>query len=48
MRRGRDDLLLALQLLLVVECAPRGYGGDHLAFCRRMLAEAVARLRALG
>ncbi|MER7667326.1 aminoglycoside phosphotransferase family protein [Kitasatospora sp. NPDC096128] len=39
---------LYLALLLVVECAPRGYGGDHLAFCHRMLADAVAGLRALG
>ncbi|MFC5661696.1 phosphotransferase family protein [Kitasatospora misakiensis] len=39
---------LYLALLLVVECAPRGYEGDHLAFCRRLLVEAVARLRALG
>ncbi|AJF63290.1 phosphotransferase family protein [Streptomyces vietnamensis] len=39
---------LYLGLLLVVECAPRGYGGEHLAFCRRMLADAVTRLRALG
>jgi aminoglycoside phosphotransferase (APT) family kinase protein len=39
---------LYLALLLVVECAPRGYGEDHLAFCRRMLADSVARLRALG
>ncbi|WBP84740.1 phosphotransferase [Kitasatospora cathayae] len=39
---------LYLGLLLVVECAPRGYGEDHLAFCRRMLADAIARLRAMG
>ncbi|MEU5116432.1 aminoglycoside phosphotransferase family protein [Streptomyces longwoodensis] len=39
---------LYLGLLLVVECGPRGYVGDHLAFCRRTLAEAVAELRALG
>ena len=39
---------LYLGLLLVVECAPRGYGEDHLAFCRRMLADSIARLRALG
>ncbi|MFF8593904.1 phosphotransferase family protein [Streptomyces sp. NPDC015220] len=39
---------LYLGLLLVVECGPRGYGPDHLAFCRRTLAEAGSRLRALG
>ncbi|MET9112616.1 aminoglycoside phosphotransferase family protein [Streptomyces longwoodensis] len=39
---------LYLGLLLVVECGPRGYAGDHLAFCRRTLAGAVADLRALG
>ncbi|MFG3054720.1 hypothetical protein ACGFZP_27725 [Kitasatospora sp. NPDC048239] len=38
---------LYLGLLLVVECAPRGYGEEHLAFCHRMLAEALTRLRAL-
>ncbi|MER6348073.1 phosphotransferase family protein [Streptomyces sp. NPDC001595] len=39
---------LYLGLLLVVECGPRGYGSEHLASCRRTLAESVARLRALG
>ncbi|MGW2815569.1 phosphotransferase family protein [Streptomyces sp. NPDC001415] len=33
---------------LATGCAPRGYGGDHLAFCHGMLAEAVVRLRAPG
>lgn len=36
---------LYLGLLLVVECGPRGYGPDHLAFCRRTLADAVTALR---
>ncbi|MFF8280096.1 phosphotransferase family protein [Streptomyces lateritius] len=36
---------LYLGLLLVVECGPRGFGPAHLAFCRRMLADAVTRLR---
>jgi len=36
---------LHLGLLLVVECGPRGYGPEHQAFCHRMLAEAVTRLR---
>jgi aminoglycoside phosphotransferase (APT) family kinase protein len=39
---------LYLGLLLVVECGPRGYGGDHLAFCRRTLGESITGLRALG
>jgi aminoglycoside phosphotransferase (APT) family kinase protein len=38
---------LYLGLLLVVECGPRGYGPDHLAFCRRLLTGALDRLRAL-
>ncbi|MFJ9770631.1 phosphotransferase family protein [Kitasatospora sp. NPDC101157] len=48
-RRHREALYrLYLGLLLVVECAPRGFGEDHLGFCRRMLSEAVAGLRSLG
>ncbi|MGW0187409.1 phosphotransferase family protein [Streptomyces sp. NPDC003362] len=39
---------LYLGLLLVVECGPRGYGADHLAFARRSLTEAAAGLRSLG
>ncbi|MFI6039757.1 phosphotransferase family protein [Streptomyces sp. NPDC051315] len=39
---------LYLGLLLVIECGPRGYGPDHLALCRRTLADTVTRLRALG
>ncbi|GHH04748.1 phosphotransferase family protein [Streptomyces lanatus] len=39
---------LYLGLLLVVECGPRGYGGDHLAYCRRTLAGHLAGVRALG
>ncbi|WP_158853818.1 phosphotransferase family protein [Saccharothrix deserti] len=39
---------LYLGLLLVIECGPRGYGPDHLAFCRRTLADNLAGLRALG
>ncbi len=39
---------LYLGLLLVVECGPRGFGPEHLAFCRRKLAEAVTRLRTCG
>lgn len=39
---------LYLGLLLVIECGPRGFGPGHLAFCRRMLAESVTRLRQLG
>ncbi|MFI2436680.1 phosphotransferase family protein [Streptomyces sp. NPDC018693] len=38
---------LYLGLLLVVECGPRGYGADHLAFCKHSLAEAITQLRAL-
>lgn len=37
---------LYLGLLLVVECGPRGFGPTHVAFCRRMLTDAVTRLRA--
>ncbi|MCC8243144.1 phosphotransferase family protein [Saccharothrix luteola] len=39
---------LYLGLLLVIECGPRGYGPDHLAFCGRYLADSLDRLRALG
>jgi aminoglycoside phosphotransferase (APT) family kinase protein len=39
---------LYLGLLLVVECGPRGFGADHLAFCRSYLADSITRLRALG
>ncbi|MFE5816116.1 phosphotransferase family protein [Streptomyces sp. NPDC056479] len=39
---------LYLGLVLVVECGPRGYGTDHLAYCRRALAEGLAGVRALG
>ncbi|GAA0672425.1 aminoglycoside phosphotransferase family protein [Kitasatospora atroaurantiaca] len=39
---------LYLALLLVVECGPRGYRGEHVSFCRGMVAEAVDRVRALG
>ncbi|WP_225850439.1 phosphotransferase family protein [Streptomyces sp. HPF1205] len=39
---------LYLALILVVECGPRGYGQEHLAFCRQNLAESAARVRALG
>ncbi|BFV55655.1 aminoglycoside phosphotransferase family protein [Kitasatospora sp. CMC57] len=39
---------LYLGLLLVVECGPRGYGADHLVFCRGFLDESIARIRAMG
>jgi fructosamine-3-kinase len=39
---------LYLGLLLVVECGPRGYGPDHLSFCRGTLADALTRLQRLG
>ena len=39
---------LYLGLLLVVECGPRGYGPDHLAYCRRTLDDNLAGVRALG
>ncbi|MEV1118229.1 aminoglycoside phosphotransferase family protein [Actinosynnema sp. NPDC049800] len=39
---------LYLGLLLVIECGPRGYGPDHLAFCRGYLADGFDRLRTLG
>ncbi|RSM82875.1 aminoglycoside phosphotransferase family protein [Streptomyces sp. WAC 01325] len=39
---------LYLGLLLVVECGPRGYGSDHLAYCRRTLDDNLAGVRALG
>ncbi|MEU1181167.1 aminoglycoside phosphotransferase family protein [Streptomyces sp. NPDC005820] len=39
---------LYLGLLLVVECGPRGYEGDHATWCRGFLAERVTALRALG
>ncbi|MFJ5774263.1 phosphotransferase family protein [Streptomyces sp. NPDC093094] len=35
-------------LLLVVECGPRGYGAEHLAMCRRTLAESITALRSSG
>ncbi|WP_089103144.1 phosphotransferase family protein [Streptomyces hyaluromycini] len=38
---------LYLGLILVVECGPRGYDGDHAGWTRRYLAERVAALRAL-
>lgn len=39
---------LYLGLLLVIECGPRGYSGDHVAFCQRFLAESLGQLRALA
>ena len=39
---------LYLGLLLVTECGPRGYDSDHLAFCRRTLADNLTQLRSLG
>ncbi|MGC9538370.1 phosphotransferase family protein [Streptomyces sp. UG1] len=39
---------LYLGLILVVECGPRGYGGEHLAYCRRVLADSLGRVRGLG
>ncbi|WP_367319204.1 phosphotransferase family protein [Streptomyces sp. HUAS ZL42] len=39
---------LYLGLMLVVECGPRGYGADHLAFCRSTLNDRIVELRALG
>lgn len=39
---------LYLGLLLVVECGPRGFGSDHLAFCRNTLADTIAQLRSFG
>jgi aminoglycoside phosphotransferase (APT) family kinase protein len=39
---------LYLALVLVVECGPRGYGADRVAYGRGALADAVAGLRALG
>ncbi|MER5788339.1 aminoglycoside phosphotransferase family protein [Streptomyces sp. NPDC001980] len=39
---------LYLGLILVVECGPRGYDGDHAGWTRGYLAERVAALRALG
>jgi aminoglycoside phosphotransferase (APT) family kinase protein len=39
---------LYLGLILVTECGPRGYGPDHLTYCRRTLADTLTRLRALG
>ncbi|POX52816.1 phosphotransferase family protein [Streptomyces sp. Ru72] len=39
---------LYLGLLLVIECGPRGYGSDHLAFCRDALVGAMTRLKSLG
>ncbi|MCC9306524.1 phosphotransferase [Kitasatospora sp. RB6PN24] len=47
-RRRLTLYQLYLGLLLVVECGPRGYGGDHLEFCRRLPADSVERVRALG
>ncbi|MFD5233373.1 phosphotransferase family protein [Streptomyces qaidamensis] len=38
---------LYLNLLLVVECGPRGYGPDHLASCSHTLADSITQLRAL-
>ncbi|MFI7502915.1 phosphotransferase family protein [Streptomyces sp. NPDC049687] len=39
---------LYLGLILVVECGPRGFGADRVAFGRGILDERVAALRALG
>ncbi|GGN17583.1 phosphotransferase family protein [Streptomyces fuscichromogenes] len=39
---------LYLGLILVVECGPRGYQGDHADWTRRHLTERVAALRASG
>ncbi|WP_406433793.1 aminoglycoside phosphotransferase family protein [Streptomyces sp. NBC_00631] len=39
---------LYLGLILVVECGPRGYVGDHAGWSRDFLGEQVAALRALG
>ncbi|MEV5844467.1 aminoglycoside phosphotransferase family protein [Streptomyces sp. NPDC051985] len=39
---------LYLGLILVVECGPRGYTGEHADWTRTFLAERVAALRALG
>ena len=39
---------LYLGLILVVECGPRGYTGEHADWTRTFLGERVAALRALG
>ncbi|MEV7389812.1 aminoglycoside phosphotransferase family protein [Streptomyces sp. NPDC091215] len=39
---------LYLGLILVVECGPRGYTGEHAGWTREFLGERVAALRALG
>ncbi|MFH8802708.1 phosphotransferase family protein [Streptomyces sp. NPDC017936] len=39
---------LYFSLVLVVECGPRGYGGDHLEWCRAQLDASVETLRVLG
>ncbi|MGW7548233.1 phosphotransferase family protein [Streptomyces sp. NPDC054770] len=39
---------LYLGLILVVECGPRGYDGNHADWTRSYLAERIAALRALG
>ncbi|MFF4117800.1 phosphotransferase family protein [Streptomyces sp. NPDC001714] len=39
---------LYLGLILVVECGPRGYAGEHADWTRTFLGERVAALRALG
>jgi aminoglycoside phosphotransferase (APT) family kinase protein len=39
---------LYLGFIVVIECGPRGYGPDRLASCRRILADNLTRLRALG
>ncbi|MEJ2852619.1 MULTISPECIES: phosphotransferase family protein [unclassified Saccharothrix] len=36
---------LYLGLLLVIECGPRGYGPDHVEFCRGLLAQYLDKLR---
>ncbi|EEP72216.1 phosphotransferase [Micromonospora sp. ATCC 39149] len=38
---------LYLGLILVIECGPRGYGPEHLAFCQDMLANWATALRDL-
>ncbi|NUT99229.1 MAG: aminoglycoside phosphotransferase family protein [Saccharothrix sp.] len=36
---------LYLGLLLVIECGPRGFGADHVEFCRGLLAQHLDALR---
>jgi aminoglycoside phosphotransferase (APT) family kinase protein len=39
---------LYLALIMVVECGPRGYQGEHRAFCQNFLTRSIGGLHAMG